>query len=323
MFCSTIIPTIGRPSLSRAVNSILAQGFDADDYEVVVVNDSDQPLPAAVWKESARVRIIDTHGRERCVARNSGAAIATGAYLHFLDDDDWMLPGALESFYQLSGGSEAEVLNGSTLLVDREGNPIMKLEYVLSGNSLIQLIAGEFMFLGSTLIDAAMFFSIGGFNPLVTAGEDMDLLRRIALRGSFAGMPGLVACIGIGEEDSSTDYGRLPADTRWAREGVLGEKGAFSRMRRSASNSYWQGRIFRAYTTSLVWNLRNGRFFTGASRGLFALMAMILAGHRLLSTDYWRAIARAHRGIAFSRGSRNTDIAALSAILQSSQGVEA
>jgi len=46
MFCSTIIPTIGRATLARAVQSVLEQDFTAADYEVIIVNDSGKPLPA-------------------------------------------------------------------------------------------------------------------------------------------------------------------------------------------------------------------------------------------------------------------------------------
>jgi glycosyltransferase involved in cell wall biosynthesis len=83
-FCSTIIPTINRSTLSRAVYSVLDQAFTGADFEVIVVNDSGQPLPDMDWQHSERVRVITTQRRERSVARNTGAAIARGKYLHFL-----------------------------------------------------------------------------------------------------------------------------------------------------------------------------------------------------------------------------------------------
>ena len=96
MFCTSIIPTVGRKTLQRAVQSVLDQNFSADEFEVIVVNDSGSPLPFADWQSSPLVRVIHTDHQERCVARNTAAALAKGTYLHFLDDDDWMLPGALK-----------------------------------------------------------------------------------------------------------------------------------------------------------------------------------------------------------------------------------
>ena len=40
MFLSTVIATIGRPTLRRSVESLLSQQVAPDDYEVIVVNDS-------------------------------------------------------------------------------------------------------------------------------------------------------------------------------------------------------------------------------------------------------------------------------------------
>src|SRR6185503_20285902 len=102
MFCSTVIATIGRPTLKGAVTSLLEQAFTVDDFEIIVVNDSGRPLPDEAWQASPKVKIIETNRRERSVARNTGAALATGRYLHFLDDDDWLFPNALQTFWNLS-----------------------------------------------------------------------------------------------------------------------------------------------------------------------------------------------------------------------------
>jgi len=55
---------------------------------------SGQSLPMEDWQRSPRVTIIRTDHLGRCIARKGGAAVARGAYPHFLDDDDYMLPGA-------------------------------------------------------------------------------------------------------------------------------------------------------------------------------------------------------------------------------------
>ena len=44
VFSSTIIPTVDRPTLGRAVLSVLDQEFAEADFEVIVVNDSGAPL---------------------------------------------------------------------------------------------------------------------------------------------------------------------------------------------------------------------------------------------------------------------------------------
>lgn len=302
MFCSTVIATIGRPTIGRSVCSVLDQSFAADNFEVVVVNDSGQPLPEEDWQRSDKVLIVDTHHRERCVARNTGAAIARGRYLHFLDDDDWLLPGALDVFWKLTHNNDAIWLYGGSQLVDREGQPLIHLCPNFNGNCFIQMIAGEWIPLQASLIETKAFFSVGGFNPLISAAEDIDLGRRIALYGNVAGSPELTACIGMGEADSSTDHARLPEYSRRAREEVLNQPDAFIRMRTSANNSYWQGRIVRAYLTSMIWNLRFGRIFTAASRSVFGILGAVLAGRYIFSTRFWHAVVTQYKSETFSQG---------------------
>ena len=64
VFSSTIIPTINRSTLSRAVHSILDQDFEVEDFEVIVVNDSGSPLPEMEWMHSGRVHVIETNRHE-------------------------------------------------------------------------------------------------------------------------------------------------------------------------------------------------------------------------------------------------------------------
>lgn len=306
MFSSTIIPTIARATLERAVRSVLDQEFTAAEFEVIVVNDSGQPLPAAGWQKDARVRVVDTQKRERIFARNTGAALARGRYLHFLDDDDWLMPGALHHIWQLARGlpegSRGHWLYGGSQLVDRNGTSLLQLHHEMSGNAFVQIMAGEWIPLQSSFIDAAAFFAAGGFTPGVLATQDVDLCRKIALHGDLYGTPALVSCIGMGAQGSSTDYDRAPQYSRWAREKILDQPGVFARLRSSHRRPCWRGRITRLYLTSVVWNLRQGRFFTALSRGLFALASIGVAGPALLSGEYWRAVRSAYQSETFARG---------------------
>ena len=118
---STIIPTIGRATLSQAVQSVIDQQSCSVEFEIIVVNDSGQPLPKMSWMEAPNLQIIDTNHRERSVARNAGAAIARGKYLHFLDDDDRLLPNAFDHFWGLIRQSKAAMYYGGYRFVDSNG----------------------------------------------------------------------------------------------------------------------------------------------------------------------------------------------------------
>ena len=302
MFCSTIIPTVGRPTLARTVHSVLSQSFDWDDFEVIVVNDSGKSLVPANWQTSERVQVINTNRRERSIARNTGAAVAKGQYLHFLDDDDWLAPDAYQHLRELSQVSAAKWLYGMTQLVDRQNKPLIQLRHGLQGNSFVQVMAGEWIPLQSSWVERKTFMRIGGFNPLLTGPEDIDLLRRVLLEEELAETPNLIAYISMGGEGSTTDYAHHPQASRWARENILDAPNAHHRMRSSAVTPFWCGRMLRVYLTSLVWNLQRRRLFTAASRLFLSIVSALTTGVGLFAKDFWRAVSKPYASLTFEMG---------------------
>ncbi len=302
VFITTIIPTIGRATLSRAVKSVLDQAFPDRGFEVLVINDSGVPLPKADWQTSDRVQVINTNRRERSVARNTGAAIATGKYLHFLDDDDWLAPGAYQHLWELSCSSDAKWLYGMTQLVDRQNVPTIQLRHNLHGNCFVHAMAGEWIPLQASLIERKTFMRIGGFNPLLTGPEDIDLLRRILVEEEAAETPHIIANVIMGGVGSTTDYIHHSQARRWAREGILDTTGAYARMHSSAINPFWRGRMSRIYLTSVMWNLGHRRLFTAANRIILSLESMLSTRTGLLAKDFWRAIQGPYASITFNKG---------------------
>lgn len=288
IFCSTIIPTVGRDTVAAAVCSVLEQDVDAA-LEIIVVNDSGKPLPRANWQSASRVRIVQTNRRERCVARNTGAAMAHGKYLHFLDDDDVLLPGAMAAFKKLDAESDAIWLYGSYQTVDNNGNIVAIWRPGITGDISALLIAGESIPFQASLLLNSQFHQVGAFDPhpAIVGVEDRDVGRRMALAGDVAYTPAVVAQIRIGEENSTTNWSTLAASDRWGREKALNIAGALTRLRHSASDGYLRGRITRAYMASSMWNLKRLDLFTAASR---ATVGLSFTGRHLFSSGYWRGL---------------------------------
>jgi hypothetical protein len=95
---SVIVPTVGRPSVERAVNSLLRQG-EWLPYEVILVGDTHagtwvEQLPRAralAEKYPEHVRYVEHDGGLHAWGhpqRNFGATVARGHYLSWLGDDD-------------------------------------------------------------------------------------------------------------------------------------------------------------------------------------------------------------------------------------------
>ncbi len=302
-FCTTVIPTIGRDTLARTVESVLSQVCPGP-FEVIVVNDSGQPLPPAAWQRARHVQVFNTPRRERSMARNTGAALARGRYLNFLDDDDWLLPGAFNVFWELAQNNPAGWLYGATQLSAADGHCLFQFNHQLSGNCLTPAMAGEWVPLQSSLIAADAFFAVGGFNNTMPGAQDKDLLMRIAHQYDLAGTAAPVTAILRGIWASVTDYNTIPQKWRRSVERQLSQPGTFSRMRASATSAYWHGRWLRVYLLSVAHNARAGRPFTVLSRLLASAGIVLLAGARLLAPAFWRAITRTHLTPGFAPAQR-------------------
>jgi hypothetical protein len=230
MFCSTIIPTVGRPTLTRAVESVLNQSLPADSFELIVVNDSGQPLPEADWQTDERVRIIHTQQRERSVARNTGAAVPPTAVS---STSSTTTTGWLPAHFPIlpAGPGTAVCLALRQHAVSGPQRPCPhSAPPPAQRQRFLPALAGEWIPLQASLIDSTAFFEEGGFNPLLSGPEDIDLLRRMALRHDVVGIEAIVAHMEWGSAGSTTDYDRHPTQSRWAREAILDEPGVFGRL---------------------------------------------------------------------------------------------
>jgi glycosyltransferase involved in cell wall biosynthesis len=102
---SVIIPTIGRPGLRSALQSVLLQP-QARQVEVIVVGDSFE-RPTALEAASALcaelgARYLEHDGGLHCWGqpqRNAGMAAAKGRWLAFLADDDIHYPDSLTTIF--------------------------------------------------------------------------------------------------------------------------------------------------------------------------------------------------------------------------------
>lgn len=302
MLCSTIIPTIGRSTLSVAIQSVLDQGLSPDEFEIIVVNDSGKPLPIADWQQLENIRVIDTNRRNRSVARNVGAAASRGKYLHFLDDDDWMLADAFDSLLKVAEAGNAGWTHGGFRMTDNAGITVADLHPDEAGNCSIQMMAWEWLPLQASLIRSDAFFRVDGFASLPSLGggfEDVHLARQISLYYEMARTEQVVAAIRIGDVSSTTNYVTMFDQNRRSREKTIAASQTFRRLIDSARSNpsranYWFGKVLYYYMASMKWQMEERQFLTALNRGLYLLKGFALAGSRLYSSEFWQGVRRPH-----------------------------
>lgn len=111
---SVIIPVYRvEPYLKRCVDSVLAQTYT--NMEVILVDDgSPDNCPAicdAYAQQDGRVSVIHQANAGLSGARNAGIDVVKGAYLAFVDSDDYLAPDYLEKLYRacVETGSDMSV----------------------------------------------------------------------------------------------------------------------------------------------------------------------------------------------------------------------
>jgi len=182
---SIVVPTFDRHRLLvDAVESVRRQV----DVEVVVVNDSETPLPPAVVEALFAGRRGVTLAQHRGnfglgAARNTGAALARGRWLMMLDDDDVLIEGAVA---RLLGAAEADggavVAFGDHLRQWYEGADPTGTEYRRTGDGLGELHIENPIICGSFMIRRETFAELGGYREDLPVHEDYNLhLRALSL----------------------------------------------------------------------------------------------------------------------------------------------
>jgi glycosyltransferase involved in cell wall biosynthesis len=187
---SVVVTTRDRPSLAaRAIRSALQQTLD--DLEVIVVDDGSE-VPVALTGTDHRVRVV-RHQRSRgvCAARNTGLRHASGSWVMFLDDDDELLPDALETSLHaaLSSRMTPPVAVVSGIEVVGESGDIVETRLPTHAALESSYPLGRKTHTENTLfLPLDVVRGIGGWDEEVVGWEHDDFLLRLRQRCSVEEM---------------------------------------------------------------------------------------------------------------------------------------
>lgn len=135
MKISTIIPVYNAEKyIGRCIESILAQGID--EQEIICVDDgsTDNSLSILREYESAHnnIHVLTQKNSFAGTARNHGLSIAKGEYVHFMDADDYVLPGAYLKVYETARRNDADYVKARNNSFDMQsGNQLDNNFYTL------------------------------------------------------------------------------------------------------------------------------------------------------------------------------------------------
>lgn len=198
--CSIIIPVYNHASLTRqCLNTILRNPPLGGSFEIIVVDDASTDLtPELLRSHGDQIRVV-THTENSAFATgcNDGAAVASGDYLVFLNNDTIPQSGWLDALVRYAFDHPKAAVVGSKLLfpngtIEHAGMVICqdlqpRHHYLgfpsdhpaVNKSRRYQIVAGACI-----LVSREAFKEVGGFDTAFRNGfEDVDLCLRLGERG--------------------------------------------------------------------------------------------------------------------------------------------
>jgi GT2 family glycosyltransferase len=197
---SVVIATRNRVHLlPEAVESVVVQTFR--EWELIVVDDASEDSTPAWLTSGAAQRVtpilLDIQV-ERSRARNHGLAQARGDFVLFLDDDDRLLPKALELLVAgLAHPRRAACVQaiGGRIETDTAGR-VRRVPHVRRtqlGPVWPEMLGGWWWpGTGQCLFRRDALESIGGYDPALVSSEDQEIQFRLSRVGPAVLVSGVV-----------------------------------------------------------------------------------------------------------------------------------
>lgn len=211
---SVVIPCYNQAHyLGDAIRSATSRGFPV---EIVVVDDGSTDGTACVAAEFAHVRTVRQPNRGLSAARNRGLAESTGGFIIFLDADDRLLPGAIDTAARaLVANPDCAMAYGRCVMMGPDGDfrPTPEPPSVTSDHHVALLRTNLIWMPAMAIFRREPVAQAGGFTPGVDGSADYDLYLRISREHAIHDHGRLVAAYRRHAASMSGNAGRMLRDT--------------------------------------------------------------------------------------------------------------
>lgn len=200
---SVITPTFRRErEVVEALQSVLSQ--QGVSVESIVIDDSpDGSADAAVAQVGdPRVRYVRQampSGGRPALVRNHGLGLASGRYISFLDDDDRLMPGALETLVRALDEDPCAGVAFGTVEPFGNDEDVLRAQqaYFRSASSRARsrrrmpALVATLLFQNTVLVNSACVIrrecvsKLGGYDPEISRCEDVEFYMRAIRRFGF------------------------------------------------------------------------------------------------------------------------------------------
>jgi glycosyltransferase involved in cell wall biosynthesis len=295
---SVIIPCFNQGRfLPGAIRSAVSQNIPV---EIVVVDDGSTDDTAAAAARFTHVRSVRQANRGLSAARNRGLAVSTGEFVIFLDADDRLLPGAIDTAVRaLSHHPDCAMAYGRCVMMGPDGDrwPTPEPPSVRSGHHVALLRTNMIWMPALAIFRREPLLKAGGFTTGVDGSADYDLYLRISREHPLHDHGQVVAAYRRHSASMSGNAGRMLRDTLavMARNRPQGDAALLEAWRDGYRN--WQDFYGTQLVEEIRLHLRRGESAVGMRKSL------TLA--RLAPAVFMREVAKKTRLTLVPRTSSN------------------
>ncbi|HEU0051772.1 MAG TPA: glycosyltransferase family A protein [Longimicrobium sp.] len=211
---TVLITTFRRPHfLQHAIDSVLKQTYRS--IELIVVDDNGEGTPDQLETAEVVGRIQDPrlgyhalkHNAGPSAARNAGIAMAHGAYVAFLDDDDLMLPDKLDKQLQYMESHDDYGGCGSWLRRFYDNGFSFDVTPPDGIDVFMAVAKREQTYSTCTLfLKRQALLDVGMFDPEFRGLEDPELVMRFSLRYPFGIVEEVLTLVRTRDETESAEW---------------------------------------------------------------------------------------------------------------------
>ena len=152
LMLSIIVPIYNASKyLNRCIDSILNQGLDENDYEIILINDgsTDNSLSICnryVDTKPSIIKVIDKLNEGVAAARNCGINHALGKYIYFIDADDYLIPNGLNYIITSFLDDSIDILSFRALTLDKNTKRTFVEDNNIEGKICKECTGKEFLY---------------------------------------------------------------------------------------------------------------------------------------------------------------------------------
>ena len=188
---SVIIPTIGRPTLEFAIESVLTQEYSVHEIILVALLGSISEHRITRLQKNERLSIIWIATRDISQARNLGIEASSGNWIAFLDDDDLWKQNKLQKQVQNIQETLVDANLTSAYLFGRQTHIRPKRRLMVGEPILVTLFSTWFNFGNSrylptpSLIYNKSKFPSVRFDESLSEREDLWFMHVLQISGAI------------------------------------------------------------------------------------------------------------------------------------------